>query len=160
VTPACNHRQRRPVGRARGAEPGFTLIEAMIVVAIVATLATIAVPGYAAYVQRGRILEAVARLADASARMQEYFLDERTYLDASGACAIASGTGTSADAFTLTCTATASTFVYTATGRTDKGMSAFVYAIDESGAKKTVSLPAGWSRSGDCWTIRADGLCA
>lgn len=129
-------------------------------VAIIATLATIAVPGYAGYVQRGRILEAVARLADASARMQEYLLDERTYLDGAGACGIAPGTSTSSDAFTLTCTATANSFVYAATGRTDKGMDAFAYAIDESGAKKTLSLPAGWSRSADCWTIRADGSCA
>ncbi|HWD16014.1 MAG TPA: prepilin-type N-terminal cleavage/methylation domain-containing protein, partial [Casimicrobiaceae bacterium] len=74
------------LGRRLGA---FTLIETMIAVAIVATLASIAVPGYADYVQRSRILEAAARLSDAAARMHEHFLDERTFVDTSGACAIA-----------------------------------------------------------------------
>ena len=138
----------------------FTLIETMIVVAIVATLATIAVPGYASYVQRSRILEASARLSDAAVRMHEHFLDERTFVDASGGCAIAPPASAAADAFALTCAATGATFVYTATGRADKGMSAFAYAIDETGARTTISVPSDWVRSADCWTMRADGTCA
>jgi hypothetical protein len=39
-------------------------------------------------------------------------------------------------------------------------MASFTYAVDETGAQTTVSVPAGWSRHADCWTIRADGLCA
>ena len=138
----------------------FTLIETMTVVAIVATLATIAVPGYADYVKRSRILEAAARLSDAAARMQEHFLDERTFVDATGACAIAPPASAAADAFALTCTATSAAFVYTASGRADKGMSAFSYTIDETGARTTISVPSGWARSADCWTTRADGACA
>lgn len=138
----------------------FTLIETMIVVAIVATLATIAVPGYAGYVQRSRILEAAARLSDAAVRMQEHFLDERTFVDANGACAVVPPASTPSDAFAMTCTATGSTFVYTATGRADKGMNAFTYAIDDTGARTTISVPSGWARSADCWTMRADGSCA
>jgi type IV pilus assembly protein PilE len=38
-------------------------------------------------------------------------------------------------------------------------MASFVYTIDHAGTRATVSLPAGWSRTDDCWTIRADGLC-
>jgi len=139
---------------------GFTLIEAMIVVAIVALLAAIAVPGYASYVQRSRILEAVSRLADARARMEDYFQDARSYVDASGTCGVAPPGATSGDAFDLSCSATSSTFVYMASGRADHGMASFTYAVDETGAQTTVSLPAGWSRRTDCWTIRADGLCA
>jgi len=55
---------------------------------------------------------------------------------------------------------TGATFVYTATGRVDKGMSAFAYAIDDTGARTTISVPSGWARSADCWTMRADGSCA
>ena len=51
------------------------------------------------------------------------------------------------------------TFTYTATGQGARGMSAFVYSIDEAGAKATVSVPSGWQRTADCWTIRADGSC-
>jgi type IV pilus assembly protein PilE len=138
---------------------GFTLLEAMLVVAIIATLAGIAVPSYADYVRRGRILDAVARLADARARMEEYFLDQRSYVDAGGRCGVLPSPGTAGDAFALACEASATAYTYTATGLSAKGMAAFAYAIDQAGAKTTVSLPAGWSRGADCWTIRADGLC-
>jgi type IV pilus assembly protein PilE len=138
---------------------GFTLLEAMLVVAIIGTLATIAVPSYADYVRRSRILDAVARLADARARMEEYFLDQRTYVDASGRCGVAPAPGTASDAFTVACDATATAYTYTASGLAAKGMAAFIYTIDQAGAKATVSLPAGWQRGSDCWTIRADGLC-
>jgi type IV pilus assembly protein PilE len=131
----------------------------MIVVAIVGVLASLAVPGYAQYVQRSRIFEAVSRLADARGRMEAYFQDARSYVDASGACGVVPPGATIRDAFTLTCSATSSTFVYTATGRSDHGMASFAYAVDESGAQTTVSVPAGWARRADCWTIRADGLC-
>jgi len=137
---------------------GFTLLEMMIVVAIVAVLAAIALPSYAAYVQRGRILDAVTRLSDARSRMEDYFLDERVYVDASGRCGFlppASAT----DVFNVQCEATATTFIVTATGVAAKGMTDFVYAIDQSGAKATLAVPRGWSRSADCWTIRQDGFC-
>jgi type IV pilus assembly protein PilE len=146
----------------RGAPPasgGFTLMEAMIVTAIIAILAAIALPSYTTYVRRSHILEAVARLADARARMEEFFQDERTYVDASGGCGAAPNAPAPPDAFVITCSATAATFTYTATGKGARGMSAFVYSIDEGGAKATVSVPSGWQRTADCWTIRADGSC-
>lgn len=143
----------------RARQPGFTMLELMVVVAIVATLAAIALPSYADHVRRGRILEAVARLSDARARMEEFFLDQRSYVDASGHCGAAPPTTGAADAFAVACEATATTFTYTAAGVAAKGMAPFVYTIDQAGTKTTVSLPAGWSRSSDCWTVRADGSC-
>jgi type IV pilus assembly protein PilE len=139
-------------------ECGFTLLEAMIVLAIVAVLASIALPSYVSYVKRSRLLEAVTQLADARARMEDYFMDQRTYVDAAGRCGV-ENRGAAADAFDLRCEGTATTFVYTASGRATKGMSAFVYTIDQTGSKVTVSAPSGWSRPADCWTIRQDGLC-
>jgi type IV pilus assembly protein PilE len=152
---------RTKTGRAVacGAARGFTMLEIMLVVAIIGTLAAIAVPSYADYVRRSRILDAVARLADARARMEEYFLDQRSYVDAGGRCGVPPPTGTAGDAFALACEASANAYTYTATGLPAKGMAAFTYSIDQAGAKTTVSLPAGWSRGTDCWTIRADGLC-
>jgi type IV pilus assembly protein PilE len=143
-----------------GRRPGFTLLEMMVVVAIVATLATLALPSYAAYVTRSRILEAVARLSDARMRMEEYFLDERTYLNDARECGAPPPPAGAADAFTVTCTATATTYMYTATGLAARGMNGFVYTIDQAGAKATSGAPGGWSTSADCWTLRADGLCS
>ena len=145
------------MNRSRAA--AFTLLETMLVVAILATLAGIALPSYATYVQRSRILEGVARLSDARARMEEFFLDQRSYVDSGGRCGAPPSAATSADAFALSCDATPTAFIYRAAGTRAKGMDAFLYAIDQSGAKSTVALPPGWSRTADCWTIRADGLC-
>jgi type IV pilus assembly protein PilE len=92
--------------------------------------------------------------------MEEYFLDQRTYVDAAGRCRAAPPPAGASDAFAVSCEATATTFIYTATGLAAKGMASFAYTIDHAGARATVSLPSGWSRSADCWTIRADGLCA
>ena len=90
--------------------------------------------------------------------MEDFFLDERAYVDASGRCGVMPAT-TSTDSFIVLCEATATTFTVTATGVAAKGMTSFIYAIDQSGAKTTVSVPRGWSRSPDCWTIRQDGFC-
>jgi type IV pilus assembly protein PilE len=142
----------------RRAVAGFTLLEMMIVVAIVAALAAIALPSYAAYVQRSRILGAITRLSDARARMEDYFLDERAYADPSGRCGVVPPTSAT-DAFIVQCEATATTFTVIATGVAAKSMTDFIYSIDQSGAKATLSVPRGWARSADCWTIRQDGFC-
>lgn len=139
---------------------GFTMLETMVVVAIVAILAAVALPSYAGYVKRAHILEAVARLSDAREQMETYFQDARSYLDGAGGCGAAPASTGTADAFALTCTATATTYLYKATGLAAKGMDAFVFTIDQSGARATLSVPADWRRTDDCWTIRSDGLCA
>src|ERR1051326_6623594 len=62
----------RPPG-PRPAQDGFTLLELVFVVAIVAVLAAIALPNYADYVKRGRIIEATTALSDARQRTEQQF---------------------------------------------------------------------------------------
>jgi type IV pilus assembly protein PilA len=50
---------------------GFTLIELMVVVAIIALLASIAIPAYQDYVVRSRVTEAMSLLADAKTTVVE-----------------------------------------------------------------------------------------
>ena len=141
-------------------QPGFTIAELLIAVAIVGILAAIAVPQYSSFVMRSRVLDAFAKLSDYRTRMEQYFLDRRTYVDDAGNCGITPSVLVgSADTFAVACTATARSYVYTATGVGTKGMAPFVYTIDETGSRKTVSLPNGWRRTADCWTIRSDGSC-
>jgi len=61
---------------------GFTLIEVMITVAIVAILAAIAYPSYQQYVLRANRTEAQALLNDAAARQERYFAQNNTYVTA------------------------------------------------------------------------------
>nr|WP_288355438.1 type IV pilin protein [uncultured Pseudomonas sp.] len=69
------------VGGYRGmSQKGFTLIEMMIVVAIIGILAAIAYPSYDEYVKRGNRTEGQALLSDAAARQERYFSQNNTYI--------------------------------------------------------------------------------
>lgn len=58
---------------------GFTLIELMIVVAIVSILAAVALPSYNNYIKRGRASAAEQVLLDIANRQEQYLLDARSY---------------------------------------------------------------------------------
>ena len=58
---------------------GFTLIELMITVAVIAILAAIAIPAYGDYVRRSKITEASSSLSDMRNRLEQYFLDNRQF---------------------------------------------------------------------------------
>jgi type IV pilus assembly protein PilE len=58
---------------------GFTLIELMIVVVVVAILATVALPSYAEFVKRGTRADAQAFLMDVALRQQQRLVDRRAY---------------------------------------------------------------------------------
>src|SRR5690242_17843139 len=93
---------------------GFTLIEVMIVVAIVGILAAIALPNYTEYVTRGKLVEAHSILAGHRVKMEQFFQDARTY---SNACDKGSLAATPAETqyFTFACVSDASTYTVTAT---------------------------------------------
>lgn len=72
---------RYTVGRNkwRHYEQGFSLIELMIALAIIAILASVALPAYQNSMLKGRRAEAHAALTDSAARQEQYFLDNKTY---------------------------------------------------------------------------------
>lgn len=144
---------------------GFTLIELMIAVVVVAILTAIALPSYQEYVTRGKIAEATANLADMRVKLEQFFQDNRTYV---GAC-VAGTTAplpTGTRYFTFTCpTLTATTFTVTATGIAGAGMGGFVYTVNQTNTQATTitggsaAATAGWTGNAACWVIRKRGIC-
>lgn len=65
---------------------GFTLMELMIVVAIVGILAAIALPSYQQQVRKSRRAGAQTLLMAVAAQEQQILLDQRAYLDPGGSC--------------------------------------------------------------------------
>jgi type IV pilus assembly protein PilA len=65
-------------------QKGFTLIELMIVIAIIGILAAIAIPQFNAYRKRSYNSSAVADLRNAATAQEAYFVDESTYCGTTG----------------------------------------------------------------------------
>jgi type IV pilus assembly protein PilE len=133
---------------------GFTLIEIMIVIAIIALLAGIGIPSYRDYVMRGQITTATADLADGRIRLEQYFQDNRTYQDNG---LNLSPCPANSNLFDYTCTVTASTYEIKAVGKGN--VAGFTFTIDQANTKKTTTVPSGWNTSATCWITRKGDSC-
>jgi type IV pilus assembly protein PilE len=136
---------------------GFTLIEMLIVVVIVGILAAVALPSYFQYIQRSKIIEATTGLSNLRTKMEQYFLDQRTYV---GGCALYKPSiAQQVQSFTIDCPSEfATTYVLTATGKAANGMTDFFYQVDQQDVKSSTG-PTGWTAGVGCWATRKDGSC-
>jgi type IV pilus assembly protein PilE len=146
----------------RALQIGFTLIEVMVTVAILAILSAIAIPIYTNYVARSEVQNGVQGLALGRTRMEQYFLDNRTYAK-NGDCGATMPTDDDNPKFDITCDPAngGTTYVITATGQDGTSMAGVVYTINQLNERTSTITKAGWDTGGtkDCWITRPGEEC-
>jgi type IV pilus assembly protein PilE len=157
-------------------QQGFTIIELMIVVVVIAVLSAIALPSYTDYVTRSKFAEAFAHLADLRVKMEQFYLDNRRYSSdtGGGTCGIAGGNTPTAQGtkyFDFTCassspnTAGDQAYVLTASGKPGEGLSGIAFSINQANAKATTvtgSTPMadkGYAGNTTCWVRKKPSQC-
>ena len=126
TAPRGSHARRR----------GFTLIELMIVLVVVAVLAAIALPSYREQLRKAARAEAQSFLTDMASRQQQYLTDKRAYANAVSTLNMAPPASLDGKyAFTVTAPAgTPPTFTLTATASGDQAKDACpALTIDNAG---------------------------
>lgn len=129
-------------------DSGFTLIEMMIVVAIIGILASIAYPSYQEYVLRGNRVEGMALLSDAAARQERYYAQNSVYAKSAGDLGMRESSNNGL--YTLSISdVTASTYTLTVVpgGAQLKDNKCGTLGLDQAGNR----TKTGTAALGDCW---------
>lgn len=132
---------------------GFTLIELMIVVAIIGILAAVALPAYQTYTKKSRFSEVVLAASAVKTAIDTCFQTRGAGLLANCDSDVKTGadlTGAAAGTYVDTVTITGGTAVITALGTADVGAATYILTPLPAAGSLT------WTTSGSCI---AAGLC-
>jgi type IV pilus assembly protein PilE len=156
-------------------ERGFTLVELLIVVAIIGILSAVALPAYNDYTTRAKFTEATGHLSDLRVKMEQYYQDNRRYSTTAGGgtCGITGGntpTVSGARYFTYACASSNANaagdqrYTLTATGRADQGIAGIAFTVNESNTRATtVTGGSAMANKGyaaaACWVRKKPSEC-
>lgn len=140
---------------------GFTLIELMIAVAIVAILTMIAVPSYSSYIMRGHLADAASGLAATRAQMERFYQDNRTYNTVgtfTTPCDVAVAKRTYGS-FIVSCAATPTATAFTLQAVGSGSVAGFTFTINETDVRATTAAVTGWNTCANKWLMKKGEAC-
>jgi len=129
-------------------QAGFTLIELMITVAIIAIVAAIAIPAYQNYTREARRAEGRNLLLDAANREERFFADNNAYTSDVTKLGYANPALSATGSYGLTIASTATGYTLTATpvaGTSQASDPCAALKIDATGQKTATGTGT------DCW---------
>ena len=156
---------------------GFTLVELLITIAIIAIIAAIALPSYSDYITRSKFTEAQGTLSDLRVKMEQYYMDNRRYSNnaGGGTCGILGGatpTTSGTRYFTYSCTSSNANaagdqqFVLTATGIASQGLGGISFTVNHANTRQTtVTSGSDMANKGytaattGCWITKKPAQC-
>ena len=130
---------------------GFTLIELMITVAIIAILAAVAYPSYQEYLRKGRRVDAKTALLDAAQTMERYYTENNKYTDAVAGTTFPATSPEGHYTLSFSSNPTASTFAIQAAptaGGKQSGDKCGTYTINNLGQQ---DVTGGTLSKSQCW---------
>lgn len=131
---------------------GFTLIELIIVVAIIGILATVAVPAYSQYVIKGKRSDAKAALLSAQLAQEKYRANNTTYATTLAAANIAETSSGGYYTIALSGTPTASAYTITAAPKTPFADSdCGTFAVNKDGKTTSGTGQTTAAKVAECW---------
>jgi type IV pilus assembly protein PilE len=125
---------------------GFTLIEIMIVIAIIGIVMTIAAPSFTEYLKKGRRAEVAGLLSEQAQILERFYSQKNAY---TGVAGLSPGN----DYYTISSTLTDQTFLLTAVRKAGTAMATDKcgdFTITNTGVRGMVNATAGLTTK-DCW---------
>lgn len=130
----------------RRSNRGFTLIEIMIVIAIIGIVITVGYPSLTEYMKKGRRAEIAGLLSEQAQILERHYSKNNVYANATG---LSSGN----DFYTITQTLMDQSFTLTAVRNSGSSMATDKcgdFTINNTGARSIINAAAGLTAK-DCW---------